>query len=253
MIRINLLGDSTKIDYTNRYIVFASIISFLLMSFLCYNLYYNATVEVKQLTLKSESLQEKLTRLEQKTKVVRELEKKKEVLREKLLLLAKLRKNKIGPVKVLDDLNISLPETIWVREVSESNGSVSIIGRALDNQNIALFIKQLVESDYFITVDLVESRQVYYSKKTGQVSSTPDVTSRGQVGSEDRVTKNKSFSSVRQNSKVRKGQISENNIRIKEFSLKAEINFAGGFDSATREIEVEEEIQFPELKQIENL
>ena len=131
MIRINLLGDSTKIDYTNRYIVFASIISFLLMSFLCYNLYYNATVEVKQLTLKSESLQEKLTRLEQKTKVVRELEKKKEVLREKLLLLAKLRKNKIGPVKVLDDLNISLPETIWVREVSESNGSVSIIGLSL--------------------------------------------------------------------------------------------------------------------------
>ena len=58
---------------------------------------------------------------------------------------------------------------------------------------------------------------------------------------------------MRQNSKVRKGQISENNIRIKEFSLKAEINFAGGFDSATREIEVEEEIQFPELKQIENL
>ena len=133
-------------DYTNRYILFAFVIMLLSTAFLCYNLYRNTTVEVKQLTLKSESLQEKLKRLQQKTKVVRDLEEKKGVLREKLLLLAKLRKNKIGPVKVLDDINISLPETIWIREVSESNNDITIIGRALDNQNIALFIKQLVLS-----------------------------------------------------------------------------------------------------------
>ena len=109
MIRINLLGDSTKIDYTNRYIVFAFVIAFLSTAFLCYNLYYNSTVEVKQLTLRSESLQEKLKRLEQKTKIVRELETKKEVLREKLLLLAKLRKNKIGPVKAVSYTHLTMP------------------------------------------------------------------------------------------------------------------------------------------------
>ena len=247
MIRINLLGDDTKLDYSNRYIIFGFVVVLLISSFFCYRLYSETNVEVRQLTLESERRSGELKRLQEKTKLVRQNEEKKNILKEKLIILAKLRKNRVGPVRVLDDLNISMPDSIWIRSLSEGQERLDIVGRALDNQNIALFIQELQKSDYFLTVDLIESRQVYYSKKSGQVSTTPDFSSRYKGG------KNSSKYTVRNKSRARRGQISENNVRIKEFTLAAAINYAGDVEADNKNITINEGVEFPELKELENL
>jgi len=245
MIKINLLGDDTKLDYSNRYILICFVLGLVLISVVSFRLYQTTTAQVRQLALESNNLTGKLRALEDKTKVVKDLEKKKEVLRNKLIAIAKLRKNRVGPVRVLDDLNISTPPTVWIRDLKETNGEVTILGRAIENQDIAFFITKLLDSDYFESVDLVESRQMYYSKANGQISGTPSVDSRGG---------NQSTVSVRgQADRSRAQSILENNIKLKEFSLRSKINYAGLNKKKDQVINLEEEIKIPELAELDDL
>ncbi len=244
MIKINLLGDTTKIDHTNRFLIFGFATMLLFTLVICYRLYNQTQLEITQYNLKMASLKEQLATLEKRTKVVKDLEVKKAEIRAKLLVLAKLRKNRMGPVKVLNDLNISLPETVWLQSVKEGEGtSLELKGRALDNQNIALFIKQIQESNYFTNVDLKESKQVYFSKKLGTFSSSPDEAAKDSAGK---------FSS-RNKDVVRSGAISENNVRVKEFIIMAEFSYAGMKAARKDEVAEEEEVQFPELAELEDL
>lgn len=245
MIKINLLGDITKIDHSNRFLLFSFLLLSLISSVLCYRIYSQTEIEYKQTSLKLDSLKEQLKRLNEKTQVVRELEAKEKVLREKLLVLARLRKNKLGPVKVLDDLNTAVPKTVWILSLAEQNSSMRILGRALDNQSIALFIKDLQKSDYFESVDLIESKQVYYSRQDKKITAKPVISGGRGVGRQVLV-KGKAL-------KKRSGQISENNIRLKDFVLSAKVNYAGELRSKTKKLNIQEDIEFPELKELENL
>lgn len=252
MIKINLLGDDTKLDYSNRYVVIALILSVVLVSVISFRLYQSTSTEVRQLSLEASNLQSKLQGLEKQTAIVKELETKKDVLKDKLVILAKLRKNRIGPVKVLDDLNLAIPETIWLRQINESNSSFKILGRAIDNQDIALFITQLQESEYFETVDLVESRQMYYSKRTGQVSGTPDISSRSGLGAEGRVTKTQKFSVRGEDKQSRSRRILDNNVKIKEFIIRAKVNYGGRIGE--KEVQSLKEVsELPELEELKDL
>lgn len=243
MIKINLLGDSTKIDHTNRYIVFSFVILALLVIGACYRLYDQSTGTVSNLTAEVTNLEEKLAGLKKRTAVVKDLEANKELIRQKLLVLAKLKKNRSGPVKVLDELNVAIPETIWVSSIEEGGTSLSLTGKALDNQNIAMLIQNLQASPYFDNIDLVESKQMYYSKITGNITSTPDTDGRASTGNVNR----------RQSASSRRGLISENNIRIKEFVIKASINYLGSVSDDQSDLEISDDIELPQLQELEKL
>jgi hypothetical protein len=87
------------------------------------------------------------------------LESKREDLNNKLAVIATLRRSKVGPVRVLDDLNMAVPERAWLSEIKEASGLLKINGVALDNQTVSLFMKDLEASDYFDNIELVESKQ----------------------------------------------------------------------------------------------
>jgi Tfp pilus assembly protein PilN len=61
-------------------------------------------------------------------------------------------------VRMLDDLNIDLPEKAWITEIKETAGLMRISGIALDETTIANFMRGLEGSEYFVKVDLGESR-----------------------------------------------------------------------------------------------
>jgi type IV pilus assembly protein PilN len=105
-------------------------------------------------------LERQLAALQETTKEVRELDKKRTELNDKLVVIATLKRNKAGPVRVMDDLNMSLPERAWLTEFREGAGTLRMIGTALDNQTIATYMKDLQASDYFTAVDLVETKQI---------------------------------------------------------------------------------------------
>ncbi|MBX7143746.1 MAG: PilN domain-containing protein [Oligoflexia bacterium] len=160
MIKINLLGEDTVVDNSHNLLIAAYVASLLVCLGIFYYLNDSISVEVAQKTTEAGKLERQLAALQETTKEVKELDRKRAELNDKLVVIATLKRNKVGPVKVMDDLNMSLPERAWLTDIKESGSILRISGFALDNQTIATFMKDLQASEYFTSVDLVETKQV---------------------------------------------------------------------------------------------
>ncbi|RIL12178.1 MAG: hypothetical protein DCC75_00915 [Proteobacteria bacterium] len=159
MIKINLLGDDTVVDHSGRLVVIlmaGSIVICLGVFVLLYNSISSSVAAVQD---EVAALDVELNKLKETTKEVRDLEAKRAGLRDKLIVIATLKRNKTGPVRVMDDLNKALPERSWIEELREQDGQLRISGKALDNQTIASFMKDLETSEFYETVDLGETKQ----------------------------------------------------------------------------------------------
>lgn len=253
MIKINLLGDDTGIDNSWKFFLAGYVLSVVVCLFFFFSLYTDITNEVTDKTRRVEDQTRRLNNLKEKTREVRELEKKKKTLHDKLALIARLKKSKIGPVRVMDDLNVAVPSQVWLRRIEEKGDVMRIKGRSLTNDDIARFLGNLEQSDYFDKVELEKSVQMYYSKRTGKVSPTPDVTSlrRGSpdFSTENRATKesplkggaNKgqrwAIKRTGKGKRNRKKQIDDFNVKIKEFVVTAHVNYTGKVRLAALKVE----------------
>lgn len=85
---------------------------------------------------------------------VAEFKKKKAELVGKLDILDQLKKGKTGPVHLLDELSLALPDKLWLTSFKESGGSVNLSGVALNEDVVALFLKRLEKSPYYRGVEL---------------------------------------------------------------------------------------------------
>lgn len=159
MIKINLLGDSTIKDHSGTYQVFGYGVAMTLSIGVCILLMTAVIGKIDDLNSRAQDLEVELTAIQKRTAEVRELEAKRKLLREKLAVIATLKRNQTGPVRVMDDLNTALPDKAWIREVKEKDNVLRIVGMALDNQTIAAYMKGLETSDYFERVELIEARQ----------------------------------------------------------------------------------------------
>jgi type IV pilus assembly protein PilN len=102
-------------------------------------------VEIKKLTVEAGEI-EKFKQQKQ------ELEKKLDVIQD-------LNAKKTGPVEVLDELSMIIPDKAWLTSLSNKGDSIVLEGQALDNPTIATFMKQLQSSKHFDNVTLVLSQQ----------------------------------------------------------------------------------------------
>ena len=239
MIKINLLGEDTGKSNAWTYGVIGYLCSVAVCLALFVMLYRDVTGAIADKQEEIQRLERQLTALKEQTKRVDELERKKELVNSKLALIAKLKKSKTGPVRMLDDLNVAVPSRVWLRSIIEKNGVFQIKGRAFDNQDIAQFLKNLEASDYFDHVELVQSVQMYYSKRTGSVQATPDLQSLR--GSEQRPTKAAPRDAASEKKPVRRWSVAEGskdddgrrsvvdegNVKIKDFLMTANVSYAG--------------------------
>lgn len=159
MIKINLLGDDTAIDNSGKRIVAGFVASMVALVVVFYIIHSSMGAEIERLAGEIEQKEGELARLEKVTKEVKDLEQKEAEYNNKIMVIATLKKSKLGPVRILDDLNTALPEHAWITQIKEEGGVLSIDGKAIDNQTIANFMKVLEASDYFKTIDLGETRQ----------------------------------------------------------------------------------------------
>jgi type IV pilus assembly protein PilN len=115
--------------------------------------------EVALQTQLQESKTKELEALKKKVQEVEDYEKNKQLLEDKNRIIEQLRKNQGGPVRLLDHLSQSLdPLKIWLTNV-EGDKEVTLSGKALTNDDIVEFIRNLQQSGYFVGVLLEESRQ----------------------------------------------------------------------------------------------
>ncbi|MRR14809.1 hypothetical protein EG833_05150 [archaeon] len=115
---------------------------------------------------KKEQLQQEMTdtklEIQRLTVVAGEIEKfkqQKQELQRKLDIIKDLSAKKTGPVEVLDQLSLIIPEKAWITSMTNSGNNLVLDGKAVDNPTIALFMKSLQSSPYFQGVELVLTQQ----------------------------------------------------------------------------------------------
>jgi type IV pilus assembly protein PilN len=164
MIRINLLGE--KKDKTPVYVLQFLLFGFCVLVTLgvCFEHYQGRVSETDSLQRRRTFLESQASRLREKTKAVDALEKNKKLLAEKLITIARLKAKKQGPVRVLDDLTVTIPDRAWLTAVSQKGDEIEFRGIAMDNQTVSHFMESLEKSKYFHSVDLRVSKQ--YVKDT---------------------------------------------------------------------------------------
>lgn len=102
--------------------------------------------------------QQELAQLDKIIGEVNEFTTKKKELEEKLGVITSLKKGKTGPVRALDDLATEIPKRVWLLEMKEQGGAVTLTGNAVDHEDVSAFMKALQKSKYFSNIVLGYSR-----------------------------------------------------------------------------------------------
>jgi len=159
MIRINLLPirktQKTK-SVQQQLLVAVGVIITTIIASIIWTATVSSTAEEKK-----QRVAEKNQELKQLDKIIGEVNEftaKKEELEEKLKVIEDLRKSKTGPVKALDDLATEIPNRVWLTDINEKGGSVTLVGSAIDPEDVSAFMKSLQKSKYFTGVVLTFSK-----------------------------------------------------------------------------------------------
>jgi type IV pilus assembly protein PilN len=113
---------------------------------------------------------------------IEKLKKEKELYRKQFQIIEKLKKDKKGPVIMLDELATKIPEKIWLLELKQTGNTLELVGAALDNKFVSKFMSDLESSPYFSKVDLITSemkkaKRGKTSRKMNKFTLTCSITS----------------------------------------------------------------------------
>src|SRR6266850_1742287 len=160
MIRINLLPvKALQAEVTRRReIIIGAVVLGAALALLIGTHVYQA-YELSNLQTELASLRAELQALNVKIKEVGDLQNKIKDLRSKNKIIENLNKKKSGPVLVMENLSSATPNSLWLTDLRESSGNVTMNGLAVDNQTIADFMKAIALSKHFNNVELVETTQ----------------------------------------------------------------------------------------------
>jgi len=159
MIRINLLPVKEAQRVAGRQQLSTALLSasvVLLLMVVPYTIQSRRLSELESGIARTDA---EIAKLNQQALEVKDLDKKRAELQAKLKVIQDLNQKRVGPVRVLEDLSSATPEKLWLVDFIDQSGQATITGMALDNQTIAVFMRQLQSSKYFCDVDLVEAAQ----------------------------------------------------------------------------------------------
>jgi type IV pilus assembly protein PilN len=144
MIRINLLPvrQVQKREQGRQYLV---VLAGITIMALIGNGYWYYWMDDKRASAQRR-LDDTNSRIAQLEKVIGEvtnLNKRKKEVEEKLAVLEKLRKQRAGPVKLLDALATAMPKKVWVTDFDEKGGGVKMIGNAESFEDVSELMRGL--------------------------------------------------------------------------------------------------------------
>jgi type IV pilus assembly protein PilN len=161
MIRINLLPTrqtERQRQFQQQILVSGAVILVALTACIL----WSAAVESK-LKERQKSIAEvkgEIVRLDKIIGEVNEYTTKKQELEKQLKVIDDLKKGKTGPVRAMDDLAREIPNRVWLTELTEKSGSVTIEGKAIDPEDVSAFMKSLEKSRHFSSVVLMYSKSL---------------------------------------------------------------------------------------------
>ena len=88
-------------------------------------------------------------KLESIIKEVEEYQKRKDSLQQRIDLINQLKQNQKGPVRIMDQISRDLPDLVWLDSMDINQGRITLAGRGLNPNAIALFIENVKNDPYF--------------------------------------------------------------------------------------------------------
>ena len=122
--------------------------------------YFSLNKEVKSLRIDRDVKQKELDSFKDTNIKIVALKKTIADVEVKLKTIKRLEKGKTGPVKLLDDIAMSVPEDkLWLTTLKEQKGTLILNGTAMDNETVADFMDRLQNTKSINSVQLVRTRQ----------------------------------------------------------------------------------------------
>jgi type IV pilus assembly protein PilN len=103
---------------------------------------------------KVRSTREEIAQLDRIIGEVKNIKDQQAALREKLDILAQLKANRSGPVKVLDALASVTPKRLWLTKLEEKGGVLTFTGSAATIDDVSEFMTALKANPHFSAVEL---------------------------------------------------------------------------------------------------
>ena len=161
MIRINLLplrAERKKEDTRRMVSIYVLVVSLVLLVLGWWHI--SGMRQVSSLAGQVASNKAEIARYTKLSEEIKTLQAQKAALENKLKVIQNLEKSKTGPVHMLDELASRLPvQRLWLTSLEQHSQSLKITGEALDNESIATYMRELGASDYITGVDLVSVEQ----------------------------------------------------------------------------------------------
>ena len=161
MIKVNLFPfRAARIKENIRRQVTIYVLSVIFLILASSYFYLDLNNKVNTLREEQDVKQKELDSFKDTNKKIAALKKTIAAVEVKLKTIKRLEKGKTGPVKLLDDIAMSVPEDkLWLTTLKEQKGTLVLNGTAMDNETVADFMDRLQNTQSINSVQLVRTRQ----------------------------------------------------------------------------------------------
>ena len=155
MIRINLLPvrvSRKKAAGKQQLLVFAAVIVAAFVGNFAWATSRASALATREAKVKA--TRDEIAQLDRIIGEVKNIKDQQAALREKLDILAQLKANRSGPVRVLDALATVTPKRLWLTKLEEKGGKLTFVGSAATIDDVSTFMGALKANPHFSTVEL---------------------------------------------------------------------------------------------------
>ncbi len=168
MIRINLLPvrvSKKKVVGKQHLLLFALVI---VGGFVGNFLWVSARAsELAALQARIQKTQAEIAQLDRIIGEVKNIKDQQAALREKLDILAQLKANRSGPVRVLDALATVTPKRLSISKLEEKGGAITFTGYAATIDDVSDFMTALKNDPHFSAVELQKTAAAQQQQQRG--------------------------------------------------------------------------------------
>lgn len=160
MVKINLLP--IRVELRKKALVEHLVLAILCIALVIIGAYFTQLTVINERDDLQKEIADTKVEIKKLTAEAGEIEKfkqQKQELERKLDVIRDLNAQKTGPVEMLDELSLIIPEKAWLIALTNQGDKIVLEGAAVDNTTIAAFMKQLQASKHFDKVTLVLSKQ----------------------------------------------------------------------------------------------
>lgn len=161
MIRINLLPirAERERETVRRQAVYA-VIGLVAVLGVCVWSYLDINSDIATLEESNAALREDIERLKKVIGQVEEFKASKAELQQKIEVIEKLKRDRTGPVHLLDEIADAVPEKAWLTSLTQTGEKVNLVGQAINWESIADFTDGLRHSAHIAKVEVGPTKRV---------------------------------------------------------------------------------------------